>query len=205
MNFTYKAIKKISSWLTYETCKKYNQKLNFFHTAWLSNSFQHVGQGTRFLRPTFLHGGKRIFIGNNCLFARCCEISAWEKYQGHIYEPQIIIGNNCSFGAYCHITCCNRVQIGNGLLTGMDVIISDNNHGDFSIADLLIEPIKRRLLSKGEVVIGDNVWIGDKVAILSGVHIGDGAIIAANAVVTHDIPPYSLAAGVPAKIIKQLK
>lgn len=53
--------------------------------------------------------------------------------------------------------------------------------------------------------IGNNVWIGDKSTILDGVHIGDNVIVGANSVVTHDIPSNSVAAGMPAKIIKQLK
>jgi acetyltransferase-like isoleucine patch superfamily enzyme len=64
-------------------------------------------------------------------------------------------------------------------------------------------PIKRSLFSKGPVIIGDNVWIGDKATILPGVSIGNGAVIAANAVVTKDVPAYSVAAGNPARIIKQ--
>jgi acetyltransferase-like isoleucine patch superfamily enzyme len=63
----------------------------------------------------------------------------------------------------------------------------------------------RPLISKGEVVIGDNVWIGEGAMILPNVHIGEHAIIAANSVVTKDIPAYSIAAGVPAKIIKHIK
>ncbi|MBR0310679.1 MAG: hypothetical protein IJQ97_07320 [Paludibacteraceae bacterium] len=55
-----------------------------------------------------------------------------------------------------------------------------------------------------KVVIDDNVWIGEKSSILPGVHIGRGAIVAANSVVTHDVPAYSVVAGVPAKVIKQL-
>ena len=60
-------------------------------------------------------------------------------------------------------------------------------------------------MSKGPVCIGKNVWIGRNVCILSGVNIGDGAIIGANAVVTHDVPAYAVAAGIPAKVIKQLR
>lgn len=58
---------------------------------------------------------------------------------------------------------------------------------------------------KGPVKIGDNVWIGDRATILSGVTIGEGAIIAANAVLTHDVPAYTVVGGVPAKVIKFLK
>ena len=60
----------------------------------------------------------------------------------------------------------------------------------------------RPTTSKGRVVIGNNVWIGDKATILPGVTIGDGAIIAANAVVTKDVPQYSVVGGNPAKVIK---
>ena len=67
---------------------------------------------------------------------------------------------------------------------------------------MLQDPLKRPIVSKGPVRIGDNVWIGDKATILPNVSIGNGAIIAANAVVTKDVPPYSVAAGNPAKIIK---
>lgn len=66
-------------------------------------------------------------------------------------------------------------------------------------------PILRPLTSKGKVTIGRNVWIGDKATILPGITIGDGAIIGANAVVTHDVPPLSVAVGNPARIIEKTK
>jgi acetyltransferase-like isoleucine patch superfamily enzyme len=67
-----------------------------------------------------------------------------------------------------------------------------------------IPPVKRTLKSKGEVKIGNNVWIGDKATILGGVTIGDNVIIGANSVVTHDVPSNCVAAGNPAKIIKKI-
>ena len=69
----------------------------------------------------------------------------------------------------------------------------------------MLPPQKRPLYSKGAVFIGDNVWIGDKATILPGVKIGEGAVVAANAVVTKDVPAYSMVAGNPAKVIKQIK
>ena len=60
------------------------------------------------------------------------------------------------------------------------------------------------MTSKGPVIIGDNVWIGDKATILGGVTIGESVIIAANSVVTKDVPPYSVVAGIPAKVIKKM-
>ena len=64
-----------------------------------------------------------------------------------------------------------------------------------------MKPDNRPLYSKGQIKIGDNVWIGEKAAIMGGVSIGDGAVIGANTVVTHDVPAYSIAVGCPAKII----
>jgi acetyltransferase-like isoleucine patch superfamily enzyme len=65
-------------------------------------------------------------------------------------------------------------------------------------------PSERDLYSKGSVTIEDNVWIGDKVTILPNVRIGEGSVIGANSVVTKDIPPFCVAAGNPAKIIRKL-
>lgn len=201
-------IRKIISFVLliypYNIHKKVLKKKNFIYTCWLLNEFKKVGIGTRFEYPLYTRGGKNIQIGNNCFFFRSCEINAWHEYKGYKYSPQIIIGNNCQFGPGTHITCCNNIIIKDGILTGANVIISDNNHGLLSKDDLEIEPRMRELSSKGEIIIEENVWIGDKVSILSGVHIGQHSIIAANSVVTHDVPACTIVAGVPAKIIRRL-
>ena len=67
---------------------------------------------------------------------------------------------------------------------------------------MLLPPVQRQMVVKGPVVVEDNVWIGERVCILSGVTVGKGAIVAANSVVTKDVPPYSVVGGVPAKLIK---
>ena len=81
-------------------------------------------------------------------------------------------------------------------------MISDNSHGESIVSMLNINPQDRPLFSKGKVVIGNNVWLCNNVCVLSNVTIGNGVIVAANSVVTHDIPDNCIAAGVPAKIIK---
>jgi len=111
----------------------------------------------------------------------------------------IRVGNNCSIGAYAHITASNEILIGNHVLTGKFVTITDNSHGNGTVG----HPIEREIYSKGKVVIGDDVWIGDKVTILPNVHIGNGAVIGSNSVVTKDIPSNSVYAGIPAKMIKK--
>ena len=67
-----------------------------------------------------------------------------------------------------------------------------------------IAPLKRQVVSKGPVIIGDNVWIGEKSTIVANVKVGQGSIVAANSVVTKDVPPYCVVAGCPAKIVKKL-
>lgn len=120
------------------------------------------------------------------------------------HKPILIIGENCCIGEYNHISAANRIILGNNVLTGRRVTIIDNNHGSFSKEQLDKNPLTRPITTKGDVLIDDNVWIGENVVVLSRVHIGKGSVIAANAVVTSDIPPYSMAAGVPARIIKTL-
>ena len=146
--------------------------------------------------------GGNIHIGEETIIEKGNILTVWEKRKV-INNPTISIGDYCDIGQFCHITCVNNIQIGNNVLTGRWVTITDNSHGTSEKEQLILPPKKRPIVSKGPVIIEDDVWIGDKVTILPGVKIGRGAIIGANAVVTKDIPPYSIAAGNPAKIIKQ--
>ena len=72
--------------------------------------------------------------------------------------------------------------------------------GDWGSA---IAPVKDELPLKGDTVVGNDVWIGQNVTVMPGVHIGDGAIIGTNSVVASDIPPYSVAAGNPCRVIRK--
>lgn len=91
------------------------------------------------------------------------------------------------------IYCFDSITIGNGVKIAEDVIIRDSdNHEVKSDTYHMTMPI----------VIGDHVWIGMRAVILKGVHIGNGAVVASGSVVTRDIPPNTLVAGVPARIIK---
>ncbi|MBD5331350.1 MAG: acyltransferase [Bacteroides sp.] len=149
-----------------------------------------------------IKGEQYFLVGKNCSFGIYTVLTAWDKYDAHIFHPSVKIGNNCSFGDFLHLTCCNSISIGNNVLTGRWVTITDNSHGYTDYQSLRISPIHRKLISPGAIQIGDNVWIGDKVTILPNVEIGEGCIIGANAVVTNNIPPYSVVGGNPAKVIK---
>jgi len=103
-----------------------------------------------------------------------------------------------------HIGAINQINIGNNVLIGSHVLITDHMHGTLSKDDMLVVPVRRRLNSRGGVIIEDDVWIGEGVAVLPGVHIGRGAIIGANAVVVSDVAPETIVGGVPARLIRHL-
>ena len=190
----------VSSWI--------QEKRNMFYTLWVSQFIGEVGEKIRFERPLLLQGGgqRRIKIGSHTSFGHHCVLGCWEHYgENEHYEPEIIIGDHCSIGEYCHFTAINKITIGDGLLTGRFVYIGDNAHGGLSREEANTPPAKRHLTSKGEIKIGRNVWIGDKVSIFSGVTIGDNVIIGAGSIVTHDVPSNCMVAGMPAKMLKELK
>ena len=140
--------------------------------------------------------GKNVSILGKCVLE--CSPSEDNK-------PEMVLGNDISIGEYSHISCAQQIIIGDGLLTGRFVLITDNAHGQNSTSELTINPLVRKIYSPGPITIGRNVWIGDKATVLPNVTIGDGAIIAANAVVVKDVPPYSVVAGCPAKIVRMIK
>lgn len=148
----------------------------------------------------YLVGAQYIHIDERSDIQQGTYLTAWDN---HGSLPVIKIGKDCHIGAYNHITSINRIEIGDGFVSGMWVTITDNSHGDTDRRTLELPVSKRTVMSKGEVIIGKNVWVGDKATILPNVTIGEGAIIAANAVVTTNIPAYSIAAGNPAKVVKQ--
>lgn len=158
----------------------------------------------QFTRPiNYIVGEKYFRIDDNTKFGQMVVLTAWDKYATKTYSPSVQIGKNCCFGDFLHLTCINKILIGNDVLTGRWVTITDNSHGITSEKDLHLPPSKRLLYSKGPVIIGDNVWIGDKVTILPGVQIGEGCVIGANTVVAQDIQPYSVVYGSPIRITKK--
>ena len=111
---------------------------------------------------------------------------------------QFTIGERVIFGHHCTFGCKDSIEIGDDCLLAEMVSIRDHDH-NFARLDV---PIRAQGASCAPVKIGRDVWLGAKVTVLKGVTIGDGAIIGANAVVTRDIPPRAIAAGIPARVIR---
>ncbi|WP_316674366.1 DapH/DapD/GlmU-related protein [uncultured Tolumonas sp.] len=145
--------------------------------------------------PFFFRGSNHIFIGEDSSLGVGCRI---ESYLG----GTVSIGKNVQINDYLHIGCTNSVIIEDNCLLASKVFITDHNHGSTSNHDILLQP-KLRGLSSAPVKINTNVWIGENVSILPGVVIGESSIIGAGSVVTKNIPPFSIACGVPAKVIKR--
>lgn len=124
---------------------------------------------------------------------------------GQLFAPQLIIGNNVCIGEYVHIGCNSKILIGDDVLMGSKIYITDHNHGVYSGENAdspFVSPIKRRLTEGESVEIGARCWIGEFVTILPGVTIGEGCIIGSHSTVTHDIPKNSIAVGSPARVVK---
>ena len=175
-----------------------------FYTSWIRREFASCGKGCDFWGFSVLRGAKHIHLGNHLYIGEKVVWEVFDEFQGQYFTPSLTFGDGSSFGDGGHITCINRISIGNGVRIGRKVFITDNGHGIFNREQLELPANLRPLVSKGPVIIEDNVWIGEMSCILPGVTIGRGAVIGANAVVTKDIPPYSLAVGNPAHIVKQL-
>lgn len=171
-----------------------------FYTEKYKRCFKSFGKNSIIGKPSLLQGTNAISIGDGCSIKEDVSIRCYNNLEK---SSQIIIGNGVGISAFSNITCTNKIVIGDGVRIGRMVLITDNSHGNNdTIAELNIPVLERQVVSKGPVVIGKNVWIGERACILPNVTVGDGAIIAANAVVTKDVPPYSVVGGCPAKVLK---
>ncbi|MBV5277923.1 MAG: acyltransferase [Campylobacteraceae bacterium] len=154
--------------------------------------------------PLVSHGLEYVSIGDNFDVCARLRLEAYSKHLDNIYTPELIIGDNVSINYDCHIGCVNKVVIGNNVLIASKVFITDHFHGEITYKSLKLAPNLRKVISKGPVIIEDNVWIGEGVAIMPNVTIGKNSIIGANAVVTKDVPKNSVVGGNPARLIKNI-
>jgi lipopolysaccharide O-acetyltransferase len=152
-----------------------------------------------------LRGLEHITIGKNFQAAEGLWLEAISGHGGCTFAPRILIGDDVSISRWSHIGATNRVEIGDGVLIGSKVLITDHSHGQYNgpYTSPSIPPLLRPLVSDRQVIIERNVWLGDGVVVGPGSRIGEGAVIGANAVVTGTIPPFTLAAGVPARPLKR--
>ncbi len=132
----------------------------------------------------------KLILGDRC--------GAWVNIEkGTRFGDGLTIGNGSGLGAYSNVP--SDVVIGENVMTGQELLIFTSNHR----TDRLDIPMGSQGMTKSRtVVIGNDVWIGARVTILPGVHIGNGCVIGAGAVVTKDVPDYEIWGGNPAHFLK---
>lgn len=160
-----------------------------------------VGSGLRLPNGIpLIMGDPKIVIGDNVSILDSTFAST-SHLDG---QAELIIGDNVTIGYHSDISVGVRVVIGNDVLIAKDCFIADNNgHPIDAARRQRHEPIT--LEETAPVIIGNNVWIGTGSMILKGVTIGDNSIVAANSVVTSNVPPNTIVGGNPAKFVKEIK
>ena len=162
-------------------------------------NFYSFGKNSIIEKPYLqLSGLKGVSIGNEVTILKNCRLAVY----GEISNESIIIGDRTyiGFGFTALSTSSSTIKIGKDVLFASNVLISSENHG---IDPELGIPYMNQNLTSEDVSIDDGCWIGEKVIILPGVHIGKNSIVGAGSIVTKSIPDYSIAAGNPARVIKK--
>jgi acetyltransferase-like isoleucine patch superfamily enzyme len=157
----------------------------------------HIGKRSKLIRPMSLKNVHHIEIGANVLINSHVFLLTVQTEKSTV--PRLTIGDGCVIGHMNHIACIREVEIGKNVLTADRVYISDHSH---VFSDTTIPIMHQSAVSKGRVSIGEGTWIGENVVVLS-CNIGKNCVIGSNAVVLHDVPDYSVAVGVPARIVQK--
>jgi len=170
-----------------------------------------IEHNVRLLCPANIHLGKNVYLDSQVyLHALPAGIhigagtSLMHGTTLHVFNYRdlphagIFVGKNCFFGEYTCIRGQGGVYIGDGVYTGTQVQIAAVNH-------VYADPdkfIKDQGITAEGITIEDDVWLGSGVVVVDGVTIGKGSVVGAGAVVTRSLPPYSIAVGIPAKVVK---
>lgn len=171
-----------------------------------------VGRRVQIFHPRHLHLGRSVTIEDDVRIDALSRDGVWLGDNVSVGRFTMIeatglltqlgkgvrIGANSNLGDYNFVGGAGGVTIGQNVLIGQYVSFHPQNHV-FSSPNV---PIKQQGTTEKGIVVEDDVWIGARVTILDGVRVGRGAVIAAGSVVTHDVPPYAVVGGVPARVIK---
>lgn len=162
-----------------------------FRTLWWKLMGVRIGQSTYLPPRTLINWPHQVQIGDSCILETDVQFKYSAPYRP---GPSIIIGNRVFLGRGCEFNCVERIEVGEGCLIASGCKFVDSNHGTS-----LDTPMNMQPLTCAPVKLERDVWLGANVVVLKGVHIGEGSIIAAGAVVTRSVPSGEIWAGIPAR------
>lgn len=170
------------------------------YTALLRRDFGRIGKGSVIYPSLHTNDPSGIYIGSDVQVWSGSWLDSFKEYQGVEYQPRLEIGDGTYIGRNAHICACTQVTIGINVVFSDNIYISDLFHG---FEDVNVPMMDQPLVCPGPVTIEDEVWLGERVCVMPGVTIGKHSVVGSNSVVTKNIPPFSVAVGSPAKVIRR--
>jgi len=190
----YKVFGEIRSWFEYFLFRLPGRLGNFLRGLYVCNRASDTVDRPNFATGACLTGISNMTFSEGVAFATGCML--------HSETGKLSIGSHSKFNHGVILGAdFGSIQIGSNVLVGPNVVMRASNHRFDKVADV---PIVKQGHEYGEIIIGDDVWIGAHVTILAGSEIGSHCVIGAGAVVNGKIPAYSVAVGVPAKVVRKL-
>ena len=190
---------ELSDWRTWWAKRRWYERNRRLGRRWRLN--RHAARGGFFIRPPIegevleaLDSG-RLEIGPSTLLEPGCWLTLGA-------EAEIRIGEGCFLNRGTMLAAVERIEIGDHVMLANGCFVGD---GDHRYDDPDVPITWQGFVPRGRVRIGSNVWLGVNCVVTGGVEIGDRAVIGANSVVTGDIPPATVAAGAPAKVIREIE
>jgi lipopolysaccharide O-acetyltransferase len=181
-------------------CWKWTKYIRLLQKKYRENRIRHlvayIGEDSHIIDPFEI--GENIYVGSNTTILENARIKCLNDLSGT--KASIRIGSNCYLCYNLTILAAADVIIHDNVLIASYVLITTENHGMNPESSI---PYMNQPLTYAPIEIGEGTWVGEKVSILPGVKIGKKCIIGTNAVVTHDVPDYSIAVGIPARVIEE--
>jgi acetyltransferase-like isoleucine patch superfamily enzyme len=173
---------------------------SFYYQPMFRARCEKVGRNLRVdLGAPYVYGDIRIRIGDDCTMNAISSFVSTSVGRNPVLE----IGNKTYMGHRVSISVGSRVTIGSHVLIADNVFIADNPGHPLDAAKRRVQGVEPDQIRP--VTIGDDVWIGHGCKIMPGVTIGEGSVVGAGSIVTRDVPPFTLVAGIPAKPVRDLR
>lgn len=187
-------------WYLHKGMRRVKNKL--ITELWYKRLFYRAGRKTSVCHPFYTENPELIQLGDKVYVGPYCRLEAYypaSPKRSRKIQPILKIGNRVSMEHGVHISCAESLTIEDDVMIAGRCYISDNNHS--------FDPVglsyKKQAANSKHTRIGAGAWLGQNVCILAGSDVGEGSVIGAGSVVNGHIPPYSIAVGAPARVVKR--